>query len=99
MKSLSEVADVYEEWAKENEARAEEILAREDCYAYEVREHQILRAGQLMADAAALKKRAAELRKLEAGIPEELHAVSRTPSDQACDRPRTIINRFRNPRT
>jgi len=65
MKSLSELADTYERWATETEARADEILAAQDSYAYEVREHQRWRAEQLRAEAAALKKRAAELRKLE----------------------------------
>jgi CxxC motif-containing protein (DUF1111 family) len=44
-------------------------------------------------------KGAAELRKLEGEIPEQLHVVSRTPGDryQGCDRPRTLwrYNRFR----
>jgi hypothetical protein len=98
MKSLSELADVYERWATETEARADEILAAQDCYAYEVREHQLWRADPLMAEAEALKRRAAELRKLERGMPEELHAISRTPDDyQGCDLPRTTwrYNRFR----
>ena len=30
MKSLSELADVYEKWATVNEARADEILAAQD---------------------------------------------------------------------
>jgi hypothetical protein len=37
MKSLSELADVYKEWATGNEAHADEILAAQDFYAYEVR--------------------------------------------------------------
>jgi len=65
MKSLSELADVYEKWATEDEARADEILAAQDSYAYEVREHQLARANQLIDEAAVLKKRATELRKLE----------------------------------
>jgi hypothetical protein len=65
MKSLSELADAYEKWATENEARADEILAARDSYAYEVREHQLWRASQLRAEAAALKKRAVEIRNLE----------------------------------
>ena len=65
IKSLPELADVYEKWATEDEARADEILAAQDSYAYEVREHQLERASQLIDEAATLKKRAAELRKLE----------------------------------
>jgi hypothetical protein len=33
MKSLSELADVYKEWATGNEAHADEILAAQDSYA------------------------------------------------------------------
>jgi hypothetical protein len=98
MKSLSELADVYEKWAGANEATAEGILASVDSLVDEVQE-QREHAGQLMAEAAALKTRAAELRKLEGGIPEELHAVSRTADDRdhGCDLPRIIrrYNRFR----
>ena len=65
MKSLSELADVYEKWATEDESRADEILAAQDSYAYEISDHQLWRAEQLRAEASALKKRAAELRKLE----------------------------------
>jgi hypothetical protein len=65
IKSLPELADVYEKWATEDEARADEILAAQDSYAYEVQEHQLERASQLIDEAATLKKRAAELRKLE----------------------------------
>ena len=65
IKSLPELADVYEKWATEDEARADEILAAQDSYAYEVPEHQLARANQLIDEAATLKKRAAELRKLE----------------------------------
>ena len=64
MKSLSELADVYEKWATANEANAEGILASEDSLVDEVPE-QRERAGQLMAQATVLKKRATELRKLE----------------------------------
>jgi hypothetical protein len=50
MKSLSELADVYEKWATATEDRADEILAAQDSYAYEVREHQLWRAEQLRAE-------------------------------------------------
>jgi len=65
MKSLSELADVYEKWATANEATAEEILSRLDSLPGEAQQQQRWRASQVMAEAAALKKRAAELRKLE----------------------------------
>jgi Tfp pilus assembly protein PilN len=64
MKSLSELAAIYESWAAANEATAEQILASVDYVVDEVQE-QRERAGQLKAEAAALKKRAAELRRLE----------------------------------
>ena len=82
MKSLSELADVYEKWATVNEARADEILAAQDSYAYEVREHQLWRAEQLRVEAAALRKRAAELRKLEGGIVEIVPDGYKVPQDQ-----------------
>ena len=66
MKSLSELADVYEKWATEKEATAEGILASTDSLVDEVQE-QRERAGRLMAEATVLKKRATELRKLEQG--------------------------------
>jgi hypothetical protein len=65
MKSLSELADVYEKWATANEATAEEILSRLDSLPGEAKQQQRWRASQVMVEAAALKKRAAELRKLE----------------------------------
>jgi hypothetical protein len=68
MKSLSELADVYERWATETEARADEILAAQDCYAYEVREHQLWRAEQMRAEAAALKKKPAPISRPANGL-------------------------------
>ena len=65
MKSLSELADVYEKWATANEATAEEILSRLDSLPGEAQQQQRWRASQVMVEAAALKKRAGELRKLE----------------------------------
>ena len=51
IKSLPELADVYEKWATANEARADEILAAQDSYAYEIPDHQLWRAEQLRAEA------------------------------------------------
>jgi len=65
MKSLSDVAASYDEWAKANEATAEEILGSIDSFATEVRENQRWRAGWLTAEAAGLRARAAELRNVE----------------------------------
>jgi len=98
MKSLSELAGIFDEWAKSNETTAEEILACLDSFVDEVQEQQRWRAGQLVAEAAALKTRAAELRKLEGGMMVG-HGVCRTAEDRdrGRDRPRTIwrYNRFR----
>ena len=55
MKSLSELADIYDRWATANEATAEEILARLDSLPDDVRKQQRWRADQLVADAVALK--------------------------------------------
>jgi len=91
MKSLSELADTHEKWATANEAVAAEILLRLDSLSSDVQQQQrwrldrVLRfvASRAMAEAAARKKRAVELRKLEGdGIPEELHAASGTPDDR-----------------
>jgi hypothetical protein len=93
MKSLSDLADTYEQWAAANQARAEEILACQDSYAYEVREHQLWRASQLVAEAAALRKRAAELRKLEGGMVEIVQHGYKVPQDrhQPCERPKGML--------
>ena len=103
MKTALELAAIFDEWAKSNETTAEEILACLDSLSDvaddEVREHQRSRADQLGAEAAALKRRAAELRRLEAPMIEELRGVRKTPDDRdrGCDRPRTIwrYNHFR----
>ena len=72
MKSISELANIYLRWATANEACAEEILAVQDSYAYEIQEHQFERAIQLMDEAAFLKKRAAELRNLDGAMVETI---------------------------
>jgi len=58
------MAATYDQWAREHEATAKKIQACLDSVTDEVREHQRWRADQLMAEAAALKVRAQELRKL-----------------------------------
>jgi len=70
MRSLSEQAGIYEKWAKTNEATADEMMSSLDSLPTEVREQQRWRAGQLVADAAALKIRAKELRDLDSGMVE-----------------------------
>ena len=103
MKTALELAAIFDEWAKSNETTAEEILACLDSLSDvaddEVREHQRSRADQLVAEAAALKRRAAELRQFEAPVIEELQVVRKTAHDRgrSCDRPRTIwrYNHFR----
>jgi hypothetical protein len=81
--------------AEANEAIAKEILARLDSLPSDAQQRQRLRASQVMAE--VLKKRAAELRKLEGGIRKKLHAVSRMPDDrhQGCARTRTTRHDFR----
>ena len=82
MKSLSELADIYQNWASANEARADEILAAQDSYAYEIREFQLERASQLMDEAACLRKRASKLRELESGMHELVHDGYKIPQDR-----------------
>ena len=93
IKSLPELADVYEKWATEDEARADEILAAQDSFAYEVREYQLERASQLMDEAASLRKRAAKLRELESAMHELVHDGYKIPQDrdQRCDRTHAIF--------
>ena len=91
MKSLSELADIYQNWPTANEARADEILAAQNSYAFEVREYQLERASQLMDEAASLRKRAAKLRELESGM-HVVHDGYKVPQNrnQGCDRPHAI---------
>jgi len=67
LKSLSELANIYEKWANANEATAEELLACLDSLAGDVQKQQRWRAAQLVAEAAALKIRAHELRNVSNG--------------------------------
>ena len=92
IKSLPELADVYEKWATEDEARADEILAAQDSYAYEVREFQLERASQLMDEAACLRKRASKLRELESGMHELVQDGYKVPQDRdhRCDGPQGV---------
>src|SRR5215831_19655573 len=99
MKSPSELAATYERWANANEATAEEMLARLDSLPVDIQQQQRWRANQIMADAAALKIRAQELRDLDGGMVEIVQDGYKIPQDryQRCDRPHTIwrYNRFR----
>jgi hypothetical protein len=91
LKSLSKLADIYEFSATAIEARADEILAAH-C---EIQEDQFERASQLMDDAASLKKRAAELRKIDNGMIQDGYKV-RQDRNLGCDEPATTRpNRFR----
>jgi len=81
MRSLSEQAGIYEKWAAANEATAEEMMSSLDSLPIEVREQQRWRAGQLVADAAALKIRAKDLRDLEGGIVEIVQEGYKFPQD------------------
>jgi hypothetical protein len=68
MKSFSEIADIYEEWANADEAMAEMILADFPSSATEVERDKRDRASRLTAEATALRDDALELRKIEAAI-------------------------------
>jgi len=78
MRSLSELAAIYEKWANANEATAEELLASVDSLVDEVQE-QRWRANQLLAEAAALKIRAQELRDLDGGVIEIVENGCKVP--------------------
>ena len=98
MKSLSELADVYEKWATANEATAEEILSRLDSLPGEAQQQQRWRASQVKAEAAALKIRAKELRDLDSGMVQIVQDGYKVPQDrdQCCSGPEAICyKRFR----
>ena len=78
-----------------NEATAEELLAGMDSLPREIQEQQRQRAGQLVAEAAALKIRAKELRDLEGRMVEIVQDGYKVPQDRN-PRPQTIwrYNRF-----
>jgi len=89
MKSLSELAGVYEKWATANEATAEEILSRLDSLPAKIQEQQRWRASHVKAEAAALKIRAKELRDLDSGMIQIVEDGYKVPQDrdQCCDGP------------
>jgi hypothetical protein len=99
MKSLSELAAIYERWANANEATAEEILTRLDTLPGNIQEQQRWRASQVKAEAAALKIRAKELRDLESGMVQIVQDGYKVPQDQdqCCNGPEAIwrYKRFR----
>jgi len=99
MKSLSELADIYDRWATAKEATAEEIITSLDSLPKEVKEQQRWRANQLLADAEALKIRAKELRDLDGGMVDVDPDGYKAPQDRivGCDGPRAIwrYKRFR----
>jgi hypothetical protein len=72
MKSLSELAEKYEDCANTNEAAAEMILARLIPFSIETQQHQSARADWLIAEAVALRAKAAELKKIETAMFGEL---------------------------
>ena len=82
MKSLSEIAALYDDWANANEVSVEEILVGLDSFADDVREHQRRRADWLTAEAMTLRAKAVELRTVEATMVEQLPSVCRTPKDR-----------------
>jgi hypothetical protein len=85
-KSLSKLADIYEFWATAIEAGADEILAAQ----YEIQEDQFERASELMDDATSLKKRAAELRKIDNGMIQDGYTVPQDPN-LGCDGPQAFL--------
>jgi hypothetical protein len=92
MKSLSELADIYERWANANEETAEELLASLESLPNALQEQQRSRAGQLIADAGALKIRAKELRSLDSEMVEIVEDGYKVPQDRnlGCDGPQAI---------
>jgi len=72
MKSLTELADDYDECAKALQATAEMFLAGATPLDSKTRERQCRRADWLIAEALALKGKAAELRKMEVAMFDEL---------------------------
>jgi hypothetical protein len=89
MKSLSELADIYDRWAAANEATVEELLASLDSLPDDERKQRRWRADQLAADAAALKIRAKELRDLDGEVVEIGQDGYKVPQDRnlGCDGP------------
>ena len=65
MKTLTDVAASYDEWASVNEATAEEILTSLDSFAEDIRGYKRWRADWLTAEALELRARATDLRRLE----------------------------------
>jgi hypothetical protein len=82
MKSLSEIAALYDQWAKANDTSVEEILVGLDSFADDDREHQRRRADWLTAEATTLRAKAVELRTIEAAMVEQLPGVRITPKDR-----------------
>lgn len=62
MRSLSDLAASYEEWAAKHETTAAVIMSDIDSIAVEIRDQRRQRASRLTAEAAELRMRAAELR-------------------------------------
>ena len=79
MKSLSEIAALYDEWANANEVSVEKILVSLDSFADDVREHQQRRANWLTAEAVTLRAKAIELRTVEAAMVEQLLVSAEPP--------------------
>src|SRR5262245_1479105 len=68
MKTLSDVATTYEDWAQANEASADEILACLDSVAIDIQENHRHRASLLTAEAEELRAKAEELRNVDRRI-------------------------------
>jgi len=76
MKSLTDLANSYDECAKGHEDAAEMILVGVASYALGIRERQYERADWLMAEATGLRARAANLRKANAAMLDELRRLT-----------------------
>jgi hypothetical protein len=85
VKSISNLAEKYEECANANEAAAEAILASLVSFSLESQERQSQRADWLIAEATAMRAKAVELRRIGTAMSSEQRAdrnSSSTPTVQ-----------------
>jgi hypothetical protein len=82
MKSLSDLAEKYEDCAKANEAAAETILAELVSFSLESQERQSQRADWLIAEAVVLRAKAAEIRRIETAMLSEQRAGRNSSGNQ-----------------
>jgi len=82
MKSLRKLAAIYDRWAVANETFAEEILSCVDSLPEDDQQQQRWRASHVMAEAAFLRNRAAELRDLDSAMVEIVQDGYKVPQDR-----------------